>query len=510
MNTKKITNFSIYLLSLLVLLSCKQQNKKNVKNPYIKTHLIRSSNQNRQVVITGISDDTRAFKYFNLLGLKYSTINNTKDSLLINSFNHLYIKSVPLKQPQFVNLIAFGKTIFNTTLFVSPNDSISLKIKNKKIRFEGKNESHYNFFIDLGTLNLKWPVYRGNLDKYKKDCQLIFNQENAFLNKYISKNPIVSDDFKTLVKDRLYFEYLNHLLILRKNKDVVVLTKKLIAEYKKKEKNFNISNYFDNITVKQFNRPELLSVDSFYGTLPYYIRYYFVNSNYTAYSKERFIQEKDFILNNFNGDVQRFAIFKQIIDYFSKNPSENSDNIIALINDCKHNFSNPQRIKKIENIERSLSILNKPFNAEVLNSKLINLKGDTLKFNTILKNLGHKIKAIDFWASWCAPCVSEIIKGNLYRTKLTKEDGVAWIYLSIDKDKNKWIKKSKSLAKYGTLKNQYLILDSKKSPLIQFLDIKSIPRYVILDKKNILVRKFAPRPSEGLIFKKIIDKINLK
>ena len=90
------------------------------------------------------------------------------------------------------------------------------------------------------------------------------------------------------------------------------------------------------------------------------------------------------------------------------------------------------------------------------------------------------------------------------------ERDVEWIYLSIDKDQDKWEKTSQELSDFLNVRNQYLILGGTKTSLASALKVSGIPRYVIFNPKNEIVLENAPRPSDTLVFKKIIDDISLR
>lgn len=100
---------------------------------------------------------------------------------------------------------------------------------------------------------------------------------------------------------------------------------------------------------------------------------------------------------------------------------------------------------------------------------------------------------IDFWASWCGGCIMDIQQSKTAKEYLAGA-GVVYLYFSIDKDVDAW---RKSADKYGVTTNSYLSFDERNSPMSKFLEITTIPRYILLDKQHRIVSMDAPRPTPG-------------
>lgn len=121
---------------------------------------------------------------------------------------------------------------------------------------------------------------------------------------------------------------------------------------------------------------------------------------------------------------------------------------------------------------------------EAIDFELYTQNGEKIK----LSQLKGKYLYLDFWATWCGPCVYE----SPFFEKLAKEfkdENIEFLSISTDSEKEAWLKyldsHPKSLPQYIS---QDLVLTEK-------WNIRGIPRFVLIDKNFKIINANAPRPS---------------
>lgn len=114
-------------------------------------------------------------------------------------------------------------------------------------------------------------------------------------------------------------------------------------------------------------------------------------------------------------------------------------------------------------------------------------------FNQMLTKLRGNIIYVDFWASWCKPCVEEIPFSHSLKEKLTGKD-IKMLYISLDTDFDSW-RKACERFKIND-KNSFVLINPEKNKLAKKINLGPIPRYIVIDKKGEIVRLDASRPSD--------------
>jgi len=534
----KIIKVNLLVVIIVCCFGCKKNEKKEqipLENFRIEEMPQTPIDSSKNITIVGKTDDPYAFKYLNFIGLPNNSLfEKSETKKLIKDSLFLTISSI--ENPQLMDLMAFTEkkdTIpYYTRVFFTPGDSVFMSVKDGKIKFTGDNQSQYNFFLHMNDpLRQNWAVYKNDPYKYKEELYSSYLKKDSIFKQYIDQNPEVSEDFKNIVGSELKFEYLYNLILPRNVND-----KQIEGNYRNNqqsmmhvyalnntnnEKLFDPDAYYKGISIEDFKRPDLINNNYFQRSLTRYIRYVFANHDYLEFSRRNFINEKEFIQSNLDGELEMLAIGGLISDYFNNgfgHGEQDSELLKNLIVEYKNKFTKPSSVRVINEILDDIEDFNFLLPNELLNEKLLAFSGDTTSLNDILNKATNKTKVIDFWASWCGPCIVEFKKAIEFKKRIAREEHVEFLYFSVDKDKESWVNAVLNEKDDVPVEHQYLIINQKKSKLLKKMlhrensneSYFAIPRYGILDSKNRIVSSNAPKPSDSLIFEKMIKEVKQK
>ena len=126
--------------------------------------------------------------------------------------------------------------------------------------------------------------------------------------------------------------------------------------------------------------------------------------------------------------------------------------------------------------------------------QLQNMKGEAIS----LEELKGNIVYLDFWASWCRPCIDEIPYFKKLQDEFEQEN-VKFVSIGIDSKKEN-LQKLIDMHQLGGI---HLFETDKEDMLKRKYAIEGIPRYVLIDREGNIVEKDAARPSNPLLAEQI-------
>lgn len=255
------------------------------------------------------------------------------------------------------------------------------------------------------------------------------------------------------------------------------------------------------------------------------------------------INSNDEIVENYLKNLRKPIYCQELrglIIRFMKGKAEVLDNVInfknkdslfieisakSVVQHLSFNKKNKKRLKYYDNFHNWLKGTNfYSKNSEIIDNELREL--DSKKFkdylkklnlmntlsqkntlsNVFIQNLNNEFYLLDFWATWCAPCIEGVKTMN----KMQLPNNVKVISISIDKekDKEKWIKMTNNLEQ--SLSYWIDETDSDTKEFMKFIEMQSIPRYILIDKDMNLIDQSFYHPQEPQFLPKLIDVKNHK
>lgn len=137
----------------------------------------------------------------------------------------------------------------------------------------------------------------------------------------------------------------------------------------------------------------------------------------------------DFIYKNINNEVGQF--------FFTIYASHLEPHLLDTIY-----LNAPEKFKKASLIRSTMKkqvwdLGNLRLGREFENIELKDFRAELVDLNSIIKNKNNKVVLIDFWASWCKPCLKSVpYLRHLYENY--KDKGFEIISISLDYNETKW------------------------------------------------------------------------
>lgn len=175
--------------------------------------------------------------------------------------------------------------------------------------------------------------------------------------------------------------------------------------------------------------------------------------------------------------------------FFTSANSFSREELGELVEASDSAFKQTPEIKAlIEDLNRVYPDVGLPY-ADV---DMVDTQGNRVKLSSFVG--GNKYVLIDFWASWCAPCIKEMPALKALYAKY-KGKGLEIVGVSEDEDRVAWLD---AVKKQGM--NWVQLADDKQEGAMSYR-VSTIPHTVLVNQEGVVVAK-------GLVGKELEDKIS--
>jgi len=130
--------------------------------------------------------------------------------------------------------------------------------------------------------------------------------------------------------------------------------------------------------------------------------------------------------------------------------------------------------------------------AAAKNTVIVNKTPDVSKeqlMNTIIFKYKNKVVLVDFWATWCGPCLDAMKRIDAIKSQY-KDKNIVYVYITNGSSpKEVWDKKIKSISG-----EHYYVKADEWKYLMESFGFEGIPSYVIFNTEGKIVNKFTSFP----------------
>jgi len=382
-----------------------------------------------------------------------------------------------ISSPKVYEIATFHGALLS--IYVTPGDSVTYLVKRDEgkkngevdlyyLEFYGKNAAHYNFNI-LRYRTYRWPFFNkgDSIEKFKQILLAEYHEQMDFLSDYVKNNP-VSDDFTNWAKACITNEYVFHLYLPLVLGDVTM--KDIPGDY------FNDAK----IAANDLSNYYALATNA-------YIQFYMPDT-YSNFSK---------IYNSFvhnESGKWRAYLLSSTIGFFAEKQNRNYFNeLLQAIDEAPKYVTDSVYLDYIDKSKKFYLSVDEQFPDSVLENSFLTPYGkkENLSLKEVLEIYKDKALYIDFWASWCGPCRRDISQSQDTK-KYLDENQIEYLYISIDNNEKNWINATNE---DKIDRNQFRLNDSKNSPLLKYLEMAYIPRYLLINKEHKIKDFAAPGPT---------------
>lgn len=464
-----------------------------VRNPKPKLHMKKlmlllavaflaacSQPQQNEVKISGVVENPTA-EQLEIFYYKDFVLNQTEKVEVALEENNAFSGTLPLAEGQFVYVSMPRRTIM---LYLLPGADVSISFNaedpDQVPVIEGKKALESRFLLSY-TMDVDRKYNRSiilnqlgstSAEAFVEMLDNVYAEKLAYLEGFEDYKKLDKEFVKLLKSNFLYEKY------------------GLLLEYPRAFAYFNPqagapvlpTAYYD------FLESENLFSDEFVKSRPYFS---FANNFLNKYAEENadpdseasyYEKQYQFAREIFTGKTRDAILSQNMIYLLNFGALETAKDFYA---DYLTVVETPEFLELVEAEYQSVLALSPGSMAPAIT--LTDIDGKEVS----LSDFAGKVVYLDFWASWCGPCMREVPFAKELKKRMEGQDDLVFLYVSVDTDEIAWRNKVAEMEIQGV----HLNVSGFSHEVPANYNLKGVPTFYLIGRDGKIFDNRPPRPS---------------
>ena len=433
-----------------------------------------------KVIITGnvknpVSNEVEAFYY-------KDHIMNEKESMTfelddVNSF----VVRMPLEDNRFVYINMPPRTV---RLYINPNSRVYVEFDMEKpdempyISGEHAHESiflvSYNYEIER-QYNTSYFINQ-MLQKTSEEFSELM-KENKTLRKDFLKNSdhyeMLDEDFVDYMKNAIRYAYYSYLMMYPH----------VIERFLGEEKAAEIpEEYFSFLEKENLFNEDLIDIKEYRDFIENYVGYATSDIPYGDGLGSIYNMQFNYVKDNFTGKNREYLLSKLAYMSLSIDDFKESELLYKEYIELVEAGVNQNVVTTV--YENILGLL--PGNPAP-DFTLYDIDNEPVSMSDFL----GKVVYLDFWASWCGPCMREVPFAKELKERMKDQEDLVFLYISIDTNPDEW----KKSVYENEIKGVHLNVPGRMHEVPASYNVRFIPTFYVIGRDGKIFDNKPPRPS---------------
>ncbi len=349
----------------------------------------------------------------------------------------------------------FGRGAANNKFLARYNKQFPFVDEPFKMQQYKKNILWYKVHEDEARkMNMMSPA------QYKEQRRKIKQQRYLYLESYEKQYGLVSDQFRQYITAEINYEWAYNMLLYG---------------YAFGNKHKLDGSWFDFMRDITVNNPQLGS--------KMYRRYLIGFINY-MHDQEKtggnpFVEQYDLAGRVLDNEVKFWAQSEILITAIKKKHLDDIlDSYTAYLSEC------PDYGMSTKLVQAYQKTASRAVGSQAPNFTLLDLNGKSVS----LSDFQGKIVYLDFWATWCKPCLQKMARMKPFIEEMKSNDQIVFLQVSLDREASTW----KGTVEVNDFGGTHLLAENDvESDVAKAYNVRALPESFIIDRNG----KFTSKPT---------------